>query len=125
MNGAAGVNPTTDRESPLPGARMALSLLIAINIFNYIDRQVLAAVVPQLEREFSSHDKSEVEEAKPPTEEKGLGLLGLLNLAFMATYMLIAPVFGWLADRFSRWKLIAVGVILWSLASGASGFALF
>ena len=38
MNGAAGMNPTTDRESPLPGARMALALLIAINIFNYIDR---------------------------------------------------------------------------------------
>jgi MFS family permease len=35
--------------------------------------------------------------------------------------MLIAPLFGWLADRTSRWALVGVGVIIWSLASGASG----
>ncbi|MBV9126223.1 MAG: MFS transporter, partial [Planctomycetes bacterium] len=29
----------------------------------------------------------------------------------------------WLGDRMSRWLLIGVGVILWSLASGASGLA--
>src|SRR5262249_13537539 len=42
---------------------------------------------------------------------------------FLVTYMLISPVFGWLADRFSRWTLIGIGVILWSLASGGSGLA--
>src|SRR5262249_44622635 len=31
-------------------------------------------------------------------------------------------IFGFLADRMSRWKLIGIGVILWSLASGASGW---
>jgi MFS family permease len=37
--------------------------------------------------------------------------------------MTIAPVFGWMADRMSRWLLIGVGVAFWSLASGASGLA--
>src|SRR5687767_14981366 len=37
--------------------------------------------------------------------------------------MVVAPLFGWLADRTSRWLLIGVGVILWSLASGGSGLA--
>jgi MFS family permease len=37
--------------------------------------------------------------------------------------MLLSPVFGFLADRFSRWLLIGIGVTLWSLASGASGLA--
>jgi MFS family permease len=37
--------------------------------------------------------------------------------------MLLAPVFGWLADRMSRWWLVGIAVILWSLASGASGLA--
>jgi MFS family permease len=35
--------------------------------------------------------------------------------------MLAAPVFGLLAERWPRWKLIAVGIAVWSLASGASG----
>ena len=33
------------RDTPFPGARPALVLLLLINLFNYIDRQVLAAVV--------------------------------------------------------------------------------
>jgi MFS family permease len=44
-------------------------------------------------------------------------------MAFMLTYMLIAPLFGWLADRMPRWRLVGIGVILWSMASGASGLA--
>jgi MFS family permease len=37
--------------------------------------------------------------------------------------MIRAPLFGWLADRFSRWILIGFSVALWSLASGWSGMA--
>jgi MFS family permease len=37
--------------------------------------------------------------------------------------MVAAPVFGWLANRTSRWALIGFGVVLWSLASGGSGLA--
>jgi MFS family permease len=44
-------------------------------------------------------------------------------MAFMVTYMIAAPILGWLADRMSRWVLIGIGVIVWSLASGASGLA--
>ena len=38
--------------------------------------------------------------------------------------MIAAPVFGWLAGRWSRWRLVALGIALWSLASGASGLAM-
>jgi MFS family permease len=37
--------------------------------------------------------------------------------------MILSPVFGILAERFSRWWIIGIGVGLWSLASGASGMA--
>lgn len=46
-----------------------------------------------------------------------------LGDAFLLTYMISAPILGFLADRLSRWFVIGVAVILWSLASGASGLA--
>jgi MFS transporter, Spinster family, sphingosine-1-phosphate transporter len=88
-------------------SRIALTLLLLINLFNYIDRYILAAVVPAVQKEF-----------KVPNEKTGL-----LASAFLITYMAISPVFGYFADRFSRWLLIGIGVTLWSLASGATGLA--
>ncbi|MGH7178819.1 MAG: spinster family MFS transporter, partial [Tepidisphaeraceae bacterium] len=38
-------------------------------------------------------------------------------------YMLAAPLLGWLADRMSRWVLIGISVLIWSLATGGSGLA--
>jgi MFS family permease len=97
------------RQNPLPGARLALILLLAINLFNYIDRYVLATVEPDIRRELL------------PNDPEAMAKTGLLSTAFFLVYMIMAPVFGWLGDRMSRWKLVGIGVILWSLASGASG----
>lgn len=91
----------------LPGARPALILLLSINLFNYVDRYVLSAVEPLIREHFG------VSKAK----------MGWLATAFLFSYMIAAPVFGWLGDRMSRWLLVGVGVILWSLASGGSGLA--
>ncbi len=97
---------------PLSGARPALILLLLINLFNYIDRYILAAVEPKIRQELLG-DSSAANLAK----------MGSLATAFTFSYMIAAPVFGWLADRTSRWLLVGVGVILWSLASGGSGLA--
>ncbi len=88
-------------------ANAALALLLAVNLFNYIDRFVLAAVAPEIQKDFKASDE----------------LTGLLQTAFLVSYMVFAPLFGWLADRFRRWLLIGVGVVIWSFASGASGLA--
>jgi MFS family permease len=93
------------------GARTALALLLAINLFNYIDRYVLASVLPTLKHEFLAGD---------PNQN---GKAGLWTTAFLISYMFTAPIFGWLADRFSRWILIGTSVAIWSLASGWSGLA--
>ena len=128
-------NPSTadsGRSTPFPGARPALLLLLFINLFNYIDRQVVAAVVPQVKEAFFGKDGVSTDETlnamlgwcqshmgfKPEN-----AVVGMLSMAFMVVYMLGAPVFGKLAERHSRWMLIGIGVILWSLASGASGLA--
>lgn len=112
-----------------PGAKGALWLLLAINLFNWIDRQVLAAVVPNIREEFFGQG------ADPGPFVQGLlnffgsflgghpenAMIGLLAMAFMVTYMITAPIFG--ALNLKRWWIIAFGVILWSLASGGSGMA--
>ena len=95
-------------------ARLAVALLLSINLFNYIDRYVLAAVEPDIGHEFFGMKQDD-----PATLEK----TGSLATAFLISYMVTAPIFGWLADRMSRWLLVGVSVILWSLASGASGLA--
>ena len=97
---------------PLSGAQSALFLLLAINLFNYIDRQILAALEPDIRASFFAAG-----------DVNAMTKTGLLGDAFFVTYMISAPVLGLLADRFSRWIIIGFAVILWSLASGASGLA--
>jgi MFS family permease len=97
---------------PMSGARTALFLLLAINLFNYIDRQVLAALEPDIRATFFAAD-----------DVNAMTKTGLLGDAFFVTYMVSAPILGLLADRFSRWIIIGSAVILWSLASGGSGLA--
>jgi MFS transporter, Spinster family, sphingosine-1-phosphate transporter len=97
---------------PAPGGRTALWLLFSINLFNYIDRYVLASVEPEIRAHFFA--------AGNPNAHFWTGILGT---AFLGSYMISAPIFGWLADRTSRWLIIGTGVILWSCATAASGLA--
>ena len=120
---------------PQSGARGALALLLAINIFNYIDRQVVSAVVGPIKKTFFNENGdllaggSDSLNAAIRWFESQLGfkpedaLLGLLGTAFMVMYMIGAPLFARLADHRSRWHIVALGVMLWSLASGATGIA--
>ena len=98
---------------PLSGARSALFLLLAINLFNYVDRQILAALEPDIRATFFA----------PSDDVNAMTKTGLLGDAFFVTYMICAPILGLLADRISRWMIIGSAVILWSLASGGSGLA--
>jgi len=113
---AANCNPQLSMQpsgqKAISGARGALFLLLSINLFNYIDRQVLAAVEPDIRATFFA-----------PDDVNRMTKTGLLAVAFFVTYMFSAPVLGFLADRISRWLIVGVAVILWSLASGASGLA--
>jgi len=87
---------------------LALTILAGINLLNYLDRYVVAAVLPDLKQAPMRLTDSE---------------LGSLMSGFLIVYMLAAPLFGRLGDRGSRPKPIAIGVFLWSLATGLSGLA--
>jgi MFS family permease len=83
-----------------------LVLLTGINLLNYLDRYVVAAVLEPLGRDLRLSD----------------GQLGSLPFVFVVVYMVAAPLFGWLADCYDRPKLIALGVALWSLATSGAAF---
>ena len=103
------------RPVPVRQARLSLSLLLAINLFNYIDRYVLAALEPRIQQTLFPN--------RPSDDPHVLAMMGSLATAFIVSYMVTAPIFGWLADRMSRWLLVGISVMLWSLATGGSGLA--
>jgi MFS family permease len=113
---AANCNPQLSmqrlEQKVVSGAGSALFLLLAINLFNYIDRQILAALEPDIRATFFAAN-----------DVNAMTKTGFLGVAFFVTYMVSAPVLGFLADRFSRWMIVGTAVILWSLASGGSGLA--
>lgn len=115
MNPVATTGVDYEARTEVPkGARSAVGLLLAINLFNYLDRYVLAAVEPDIAKTFFPNE---------PDSAATLAKMGSLATAFLISYMVTAPIFGWLADRMSRWLLVGAGVIVWSLASGGSGLA--
>jgi MFS family permease len=58
-----------------------------------------------------------------PNDPNAMAMTGSLATAFLITYMISAPALSFLADRFSRWIVIGVCVLLWSAATFASGLA--
>src|SRR5579864_2184216 len=88
---------SSDRSSS--GARTALGLLLAINLFNFIDRYVLASVEPEIRAHFFAAD-----------DPHAHLLSGSLGSGFLWSYMVSSLIFGWVADRFSRWVIIGIGV---------------
>ena len=84
-----------------------LCILTGLNLFNYLDRLILPAVLTPLRGDLHISD----------------GESGRINSAFMLGYFLTAPIFGYLGDRISRKWLIALGIFIWSAGTVLSGFA--
>ena len=88
-------------------AYLALGVLTAINLVNYVDRYLVPPLVPDLEHAMGmSHEQA-----------------GWLWPAFMIVYMLTAPIFGAWGDRGSRTRPIAIGVLIWGIATLLTGLA--
>lgn len=85
----------------------ALGVLTGLNALNYLDRYVVAATLPLILAGLAISDAAG----------------GLLQSAFIITYALACPAAGWLGDRQSRMRLAGAGVLVWSVATVASGLA--
>ncbi len=96
------------QKSWVRSAYFGLGVLSIINLFSYLDRYVVSALIESLK-----HSELGLSDAN----------LGSLMSAFLVVYTLTAPVFGALGDRRSRPRLIALGVACWSFATALSGLA--
>ncbi len=82
-------------------------ILFLLNLFNYIDRQVLYSVFPLLQTDLKLNDWQ----------------LGTLASVFMLVYMCYAPFVGYFADRSPRPKWIGASALIWSAATLACAAA--
>jgi MFS transporter, Spinster family, sphingosine-1-phosphate transporter len=98
---------TLTRSAAPSGAAYAVIILTMMNLLNYVDRFVPSAVKDLFKADLKLTDA-----------QTSWPLTGII-----VVYMLTSPIFGALADRWPRKVLIAVGVGLWSLATGAAALA--
>jgi MFS transporter, Spinster family, sphingosine-1-phosphate transporter len=97
---------------PPTGARdrysyYALVTLTLLNLLNYVDRFIFAALIPYIKQDAGYTDEQ----------------LGYVGSAFTIVYTVCSPLFGYLGDRYHRGRLIALGISIWSLATAGAGVA--
>jgi MFS family permease len=99
-----GIGPAANR-----GYRAyVLALLMVVYTFNFIDRQILAILLPYIKAELNFTDGQ-------------LGLLG--GPAFAIVYSTLALPIAWFADRVSRVSIVGVSLAVWSGFTAVCGFA--
>jgi predicted MFS family arabinose efflux permease len=87
---------------------VVLAVLLFIHVIAHVDRNLLLAFSPQITGELALSN----------TQFGFLaGAVWVLSFGFMALFL------GSLADRFSRPRIIAAGILVWSACTAASGIA--
>ncbi len=81
-----------------------LAVLVAVNVLNFYDRQVAGAVVEPVRKEFHLSDTQ----------------IGWLNTAFTILYGVVGLPLGRLADKVSRKKLLAFGIVVWAALTASA-----
>ncbi|CAD6240894.1 GSCOCG00008983001-RA-CDS [Cotesia congregata] len=76
-------------------------ILCFVNLINYMDRTTIAGVLPEIQEQFKIKN----------------GSSGLLQTAFIVSYMIFAPLFGYLGDRYNRKIIMSIGVFIWCLTT--------
>ena len=77
-------------------------------VFSFIDRQIIALLVDPIKRDMNVTDTQ----------------IGLLQgISFALFYCFLGVPIGMLADRSNRKKIIAVGVVVWSVMASLCGLA--
>ncbi|MDB5696645.1 MAG: major Facilitator Superfamily protein [Sphingomonas bacterium] len=91
-----------------PYAWYVLGVLVLVYVLNFVDRQIITILAPDIKRDLGLNDAD-------------IGFL--YGTAFAVFYALFGIPLGRLADSWSRIRLLTIGLGLWSAMTAASGFA--
>lgn len=98
-------------EAPYPPIKYAwyvVGVLTFVYIFSFIDRQILNLLVGPIRRDLGISDTQ---------------MSLLMGFSFALFYTFCGIPLGWLADRYSRRSIIAVGFVFWSMMTAGCGLA--
>lgn len=97
-----------ERRPPAPQAWYIVGLLCAMYIFSFVDRLILGLLAPSIGQDLGITDTQ-------------LGLL--IGTSFAVVYSIAGIPVAHYLDRANRKYILVAGVVLWSVATLASGFA--
>ena len=89
-------------------AKFALTILVVVYVFNFIDRQILSILAEEIQADLGISDS-------------GIGFL--YGTAFAVFYSVVGIPLGRLADVWTRKNLISIGLATWSFFTVLSGTA--
>ncbi|XP_068187238.1 protein spinster homolog 3 [Antennarius striatus] len=85
---------------------VTMAVLCYINLINYMERFTIAGVLLDIQKFFGISDST----------------AALLQTVFLCSFLLLAPLFGYLGDRFNRKYIMLVGLSVWIATAAAGSF---
>ncbi|XP_071431064.1 protein spinster homolog 3-like [Pithys albifrons albifrons] len=98
--------PAVPRNSPARRNCLVVAVLCFGNLINFMDWCIVPGILLDIQKYFGLSD----------------GKTGLLQTVFTLCYMLAAPIFGYLGDRYNRKTILIAGLCFWSGVTLGSSF---
>uniref|UniRef100_A0A6Q2WSD8 Major facilitator superfamily (MFS) profile domain-containing protein n=1 Tax=Esox lucius TaxID=8010 RepID=A0A6Q2WSD8_ESOLU len=87
-------------------AYVTVAILCYVNLINYMDRYTIAGVLLSIQNFFEIKDS----------------MSGLLQTVFICSFIVLAPIFGYLGDRYNRKLIMIGGLTVWVAMTLTSSF---
>uniref|UniRef100_A0A8C2ZV12 SPNS lysolipid transporter 3, sphingosine-1-phosphate (putative) n=1 Tax=Cyclopterus lumpus TaxID=8103 RepID=A0A8C2ZV12_CYCLU len=108
VDSVSSLTPTAeDKEKPAISPRrsyVAVAVLCYVNLLNYSERYTIAGVLPDIQTFFDISDS----------------MAALIQTVFISSFLLLAPVFGYLGDRYNRKYIMIGGLSVWLVTAAGS-----
>ncbi|XP_039866899.1 protein spinster homolog 3 [Simochromis diagramma] len=107
-NSLASLAPDAEEKPAISPKRAYVTMFVLcyVNLLNYMERYTIAGVLTDIKNFFDIKDST----------------AGLLQTVFICSFLLLAPLFGYLGDRYNRKYIMIGGLSVWLLTATASSF---
>ncbi|CAG5876584.1 protein spinster homolog 3 isoform 1-T3 [Menidia menidia] len=107
-NSVSSIAPSASEKPTITPTRayIAIAVLCYINLLNYMERYTIAGVLSKIQIFFKISDST----------------AGLLQTVFICSFLLLAPLFGYMGDRYNRKYIMIGGLSVWLVTAAGSSF---